>query len=392
MAEQTDVLYDPLQDTPTDALYDRYRVLLEEAPVYHSDSGDVWCIARHDAVHAAAGNWAMFSNADGVDLDVPGGFFGKGDFLDQDPPRHDELRDIVRRRFSPRNVKDLEGQTLSRVDALLDEFEGRSDVDLAAEFAWQLPIWVICRILGIEDALYQTVQQAIKDVSTKEPGASEPSPKMLAGRDELQSILQSTAEAKRSSGDGDVLSELIAAFDAGSIDMEDLIGMSLIMFFAGSETTASLISNGLYLLSEHPDQQAAIRAGTVPLEAAIEEMIRYESPIQYLRRKTTQEITVEEVTIPARADVILLYGAANRDPRRYPDPDTFDVTREQKRHLGFGYGIHFCLGAPLARLEARIAFSRLFERIPRYEVTDVPRWLPNHLIRGIIELPASLSS
>lgn len=384
-------IYDPLADTPGEDLYDRYRELLEEHPVYYSAERGVWCLSRYEAVLSAARDWETFSNAHGVDLDVPARFFGSGDFLDQDPPRHDLLRDLVRRRFSPRNVKELEGLVEQRVDSLLDAIEGSTEVDLAADFAWKLPMWVICRMLGIAAEDYDRVRRPLAALTEKQPGADRPSEAMLEGLAELQEFLAGVAVAKRRHGGDDVLTELIRVVDAGEIDIDELVGMALLMFVAGSETAASLLSNGLLLLDRHPDQRAAVRSGEVPLEQAIEEMIRFESPLQYLARTTTRAVEVEGTTIPADARVILLYGAANRDPRRFADPDRFDVEREQKRHLGFGNGIHFCLGAPLARLEVRIAFTRFFERVGAYSVSGAPERLRNHMIRGIVRLPVRLS-
>jgi cytochrome P450 len=391
MALTRSSIYDPLADTPREDLFERYRELLADHPVYHNVERDVWCISRHEAVLAAARDWEAFTNVDGVDLDVPARFFGSGDFLDQDPPRHDLLRDVVRRRFSPRNVKAWEAAVEERVDGLLDRIEGRSDVDLAQEFAWRIPMWVICRVLGIADEFYDEIHRSLVSLTEKEPGANEPSATMLKGLSELRTFLAEAAQAKRTRPADDVLSDLILAVDDGRIDLDELVGISLLLFVAGSETAASLISTGLHLLDLHPDQKTEVRRRVIPLDRAIEEIVRYEAPLQYLARTSTRQVEVEGVAIPPAARVILLYGAANRDPRRYVDPDGFLIGREPKRHLGFGNGIHFCLGAPLARLEARIAFDRFFDRIGSYEVTGPPTRLANHMIRGVTSLPARMS-
>lgn len=390
LTHQTPYRYDPLTDTPREDLYERYIALRESTPVYLHPERGVWCISRFDAVLTAARDWETFSNAHGVDLDVPAGFFGKGDFLDQDPPRHDALRNAVRNRFTPRNVKVLATLIEERVDELLDGLEGRAQVDLAADFAWQLPIWVTCRLLGISTDHYDRVQLALNGLTVRSAGAAAPPEQMLESRTELHDLFRTTAEEKRDAPAEDVLTDLIASVDAGDIDMDELVGAALLLFAAGSETAASLLSNGLFLLDVHREQLAAIRNGEVPIEQAIEEMVRYEAPIQYLARTTTCPAVVEDVSIPQGARVILMYGAANRDPRRYRDPETFDVRREQKRHLGFGNGIHFCLGAPLARLEVKIAFERFFDRVSDYRVDGTARRFPSHEIRGINSLPAIL--
>jgi cytochrome P450 len=381
-------MYDPLVHTPSDELYALYAELLEHHPVYYSEQRDVWCVSRYDSVLAAARGWEELSNAHGVDLDTPPHFFGSGDFLDQDPPRHDVLRQLVRARFTPRGVKLLEELVAERVDELLDRVLAEPEPNLARSFAWELPMWVICRLLGIPDDAYGDVQASLKRLATKQEGVREVPAEVLAGREELRGFLADVAASKRERPADDLLTDLVAQLDAGEIDLDDLLGMSLLMFVAGSETAASLISNALHLLDRHPDQQALLRSGEVTIEQAIEELLRYESPIQYLARTTTREVEVDGVAIPAHARVALLYGAANRDPRRYEQPDVLDLAREQKRHLAFGNGIHFCLGAPLARLEARIALTAFFERVERYEVSGPPTRLSNHVIRGITDLPA----
>jgi cytochrome P450 len=382
--------YDPLFHTPTAELYDIYRVLRERDPVFYNEVRDVWCISRFHSVLQAARNWETFSNAHGVDLDVPARFFGEGDFLDNDPPKHDILRNLAKHRFTPRNVKSLAGLIEARVGVLLDDLVTRETVDLAADLAWELPIWVICQMLGLPESDYRNVQGEMNTLNTRQPAQQTVCAEVRQALNNLQGYLLDCAQAKRSTPGDDLLTDLIAAVDEGALTEADLVGIALLMFVAGSETTATLMANAFWLLDHHPTQQTLLRGGAVPIEGAIEEIIRFESPIQYLARTTTQAVEVDGIEIPRGARVALLYGAANRDHRRFDDAERFDVTREGKRHLGFGNGIHFCLGAPLARLEARIALSRSLERIRRYEIVGEPRRLPNHVIRGIIELPARL--
>jgi cytochrome P450 len=384
-------IYDPLFHTPSDDLYEVYAVLREQYPVFHNTERDVWCISRFDSVLAAARDWQTFSNAHGVDLDVPARFFGEGDFLDNDPPKHDVLRALAKHRFIPRNVKQLDGLVEARVEELLDALCERDEVDLAADFVWELPIWVICRLLGIPDSDYAYVQAQMNALNTRPPGQTAAPAEVLEALEGLQGYLADCADAKRRAPGEDLLTDLIAAVDRGDLDAGDLVGIAMLMFVAGSETASTLMANGLWLLDSHRDQQRAIRDGEVPIEDAIEEIVRFESPIQYLARSTTGEIIVDDVRIPAGARVALLYGAANRDERRFPEAERFDTRREGKRHLGFGNGIHFCMGAPLARLEARIALTRFFERVADYEITGAPTRLSNHVIRGIVQLPASIS-
>jgi cytochrome P450 len=383
-------VYDPLFHTPSENLYEIYAELRERLPVFHNPVRDVWCLSRFDSVLAAARDWETFSNAHGVDLDVPARFFGDGDFLDSDPPRHDALRALVKHRFIPRNVKQLNGLIEERVEELLDALCEQGEVDLAANFAWELPIWVICHLLGIPQSDYRHVQANMNALNARPAGHDAPPPEALTALGELRRYLLACASEKRRTPGDDMLTDLIREVDRGELESEDLVGMALLMFGAGSETAATLMANGLWLLDCHRDQQRAVRAGEIPLDDAIEEMVRCESPIQYLCRTTTREVSIDGVDIPAGARVALLYGAANRDERRFPYAERVDMRREGKRHLGFGNGIHFCLGAPLARLETRIALKRFLERVVDYEISGPFVRLENHVIRSIVGLPASI--
>jgi cytochrome P450 len=384
-------IYDPLFDTPSEDLYEKYGELRERYPVYYNPARHVWCLSRFEAVREAAGDWRTFSNASGVDLDVPARFLGEGDFLDNDPPKHDTLRAVTKARFTPRNVKQLEEVIERRVVELLARFGDRDEVDLAADFAWQLPIWVTCKLLGIPDADYEYVQTQMNALNMRTAGNAEAVAEVLSARDELQRYFASCADAKRGDPGDDLLTDLARAVDAGGLDADDLVGIALMMFVGGSETTSSLVANGLWLLDSFPEQQRILRTGQVAVEDAVEEMVRYDPPIQHLARTTMTDVTIDGVEIPRDARVVLLYGSANRDDRRFERAHEFDLTRVDKRHLGFGTGIHFCLGAPLARLEARIMLSCFFERVAKYEPSAQPERLASHNVRGITSLPARVT-
>jgi cytochrome P450 len=384
-------LYDPLFQTPQDDLYDVYRELRYHHPVYHNVERDVWCIARHGDVQAAARDWKTFSNADGVDLDTPR-FYGQGDFLDSDPPRHDVLRDVVRPVFIPKAVAKLEAAIAGRVDEIIAGLHERSEADLARDFAWRLPIWVICRLLGIPSSDDGDVQRLVTTLSTKQPGDPAPSAIALSAVHELRGYLSELGDFKRRCPRNDLLTRLVQGRVDGAPTADELPGLAVLLFVAGSETTASLLANSLHLLWRYP----AIRDGLHVLgqcrniDGAIEEILRFETPVQYLGRVTTKSVTVSDVEIPAGARVALLYGSANRDENRWVNADTFDVHRERLRHLAFGEGIHFCLGSPLARLEARVALPAFLRAFPDYEIALSAQRSPSHIIRGFAKLPASL--
>jgi len=382
-------LYDPLFHTPQDDLYEIYRRMRDDHPVYHSKRRDVWCLTRFDDVQAAARDWESYSNANGVDLDYPPQFYGVGNFLEDDPPRHDLLRKVVRPFFVPKEIARLEEHVERRVIELTRELAGAQSVDIAQEFSWALPVWVICRLLGVPAVDDELVHDLVTDLETHLPGEDAPSERMVATLRNLHAYIEDLAEQKRRKPGDDVMSRLVAGEGDGAPRREEILGIAALLFAAGSVTTASLISNTLRLLDEHREAQEAVRRQPGELiEAAIEESLRVESPVQYLARRTTVATRVHDIEIPADADLILLYGAANRDERHFERADVFDIRRPLQRHLGFGEGIHFCLGAPLARLEARLALPAFLRAVPSYSIETPIERLPSHTVRGYLHLPA----
>jgi cytochrome P450 len=387
-------VYDPLFHTPREELYDIYRRLRADHPVYHNAEREVWCVSRYADIQAVARDWKTFSNAAGVDIDLPRAF-GPGDFLDSDPPRHDELRDVVRPFFLPREIARLERAVAARIDLLIEELRGREDADLAQEFAWRLPIWVICRLLGVPAADDAEVQRMVTQQVKRVPGRAEVPQQANDALAELQAYIAELSAAKRASPAADVLSRLAEGEATGLPRRAEIAGMGVLLFVAGSETTASLLANALDLLARHPAVQeqvrGAVRAGEprALVDRVVEETLRFESPIQYLSRTTTRDVELCGERLPAGARVALLYGSGNRDERRFERSESFEPDREQKRHLAFGEGIHFCLGAPLARLEARIAIPAFLHAVERYEIVERAR-LATHVARGFERLRATV--
>lgn len=388
-AEPVDTqIYDPLTDTPTDGLYEKYEVLRDRHPVYYNPVRDAWCLSRYDDIFHADRDWQTFSNAHGVDLDVPARFLGAGDFLDNDPPLHDYLRNVVQGWFTPVAVRTLVARIDRRVTNLLDNLEG--EVDLAHDFAWQIPIWLTCTILGIPTGDLAIVKRWLTELTERTPGADTPPPEGLAALDSLHTYFAGLATERCRHPADDLLTTLGQAVDSKELTMDELLGTALLLFVAGSETTASLISSALFLLDSHPTVQQSVRTGDLGLAAVIDEILRYESPIQYLCRTTTRETTASDTVLPQGARVVLLYGSANRDGHSYEAANVFDPYRPRKPHLAFGHGIHACLGAPLARLEGEIALRRFLERVAGYEITGRPTRMKSPNVRVITRLTATL--
>lgn len=382
-------LYDPLYHTMQDDLYEIYRRLRDEHPVYHCALRDAWCLTRYDDVQATARDWETFSNAGGVELDVPGQLYGTGNFLEEDPPRHDLLRKVLRPYFIPKAIAQLESQVTRRVEQLIGRLLERKQLDIAKDFAWALPIWVICRLLGVPESDDEHVHDLVTELETRLPGDDAHAERVGPILSRFHEYTEGLAEHKRRVPGDDLMSRLVAGEAEQAPRRDELLGISVLLFTAGSETTAALIGNTLRLLAEHPEAQQALRERPAELiDATIEESLRMDSPVQYLARRTTKPAMIRDEQIPEGADVILIYGAANRDERHFERAEAFDIHRPTQRHLAFGEGIHFCLGAPLARLEARIAVPAFLRAFATYQIEPRTERFFNHIVRGYLRLPA----
>ncbi|HYC89896.1 MAG TPA: cytochrome P450 [Thermoanaerobaculia bacterium] len=312
--------------------------------------------------------------------------------LAKDPPEHTRLRGLANLAFTPARVRDLEGHIEQIVDDLIARVKPNGRMEFIHDFATPLPAIVIAELLGVpaedRDAFHAWSDQAVKSFDEL-PNKTEARKVYEAGL-ALSRYFAGLIRRRRQEPQDDLLSALILARDEQErLTETELLGMCLLLLVAGHTTTAGLLGSGLYTLLKHPDQVALLRERPDLMTSAVEEMLRYESPFQRATfRMTTEPIEIGGVTIPAGQQVSGVLGAANRDPEVFPDPDKFDVTRHPNRHVAFGYGIHFCFGAPLARAEARIAFSRLLEQLPNLRLaSEAPEWSTNTFARGLERLP-----
>jgi cytochrome P450 len=375
-------VFDPLP-------YAAYERLRREAPVFHDERRGFWALSRFEDVRAASRDWQTFSNADGVDLDRLGTLvFGPGDFLDTDPPEHDELRAVVRSRFTPKGIAALELMVEGHVTDLLADLLAAGAPDVAEQLAWPLPCRVMCSIFGFAPDERTHVTALYGDVMRRTPHELTIPPEALEAAAEMRTYFVDQAGERRRRPRDDLMTQVALAKPGGEpLSEPRLAGMCFVLFSAGIDTVASLLGSAALLLAEHPDQCRLVLGEPERLPAAIEEALRYESPLQFNARVTTRRVTVAGTDIPAGARVLLLYGSANRDERRFDDPARFDVTRQAKRHLAFGEGIHFCIGAPLARLQARVALQALLARMPEYELAGPREWMPAYNMRSLARLP-----
>jgi cytochrome P450 len=383
--------FDPFSQAAFADPFPLYEVLRDERPLYHNERRGFWALSRFEDVQSAARDKDALSNSHGVDLDATGKTqFGEGDFLETDPPEHDQLRDIVRRRFTPKAIAALEAFARANVERFLEQLAERDTVDLADEFAWRLPIALISELLGlpVEDA--RRLQHLFRGSMQRDLGTPEIPPSALEAADELREYFAASIAERRAHPRDDLLSQMANAEIEGVPLGDKAVGMAFLLFAAASDTTASLLSNALFLLARHPEQRAALIADPTVIPQAIEEILRYESPIQNMKRLALRDIELHGDVVPAGDTVLLLFGSANRDERRFPEADRLDITREIARHLGFGEGLHFCLGAPLARLEAKIALELFLPAFPSYDLAGPIERVKKQNIRGLAKLPVTL--
>jgi cytochrome P450 len=317
--------------------------------------------------------------------------------LQQDPPDHTRLRGLVVKAFTARRVEDMRPRIQQIVDQTLDAIADRGRMDLIEDFAFRLPVTIICDMLGIPEDHREVFYKSSRDGGRLlDPVPLSPAEIAEGNAANLmaQAYFQQLFELRRRSPGDDLTTQLVQAEEDGSkLSNEELTANIILLFGAGHETTVNLIGNGLLALHRNPDQLALLKANPNLITNAIEEFLRYDSSVQLAGRVTLEDIDdLGGKKIPKGETVLCLLGSANRDPAVYPDrPDQLDITRPNVRPLSFGGGIHFCLGAQLARIEAEVAISTLLRRLPDLRLDDAenPEWRPTFVLRGLKRLPAS---
>lgn len=318
--------------------------------------------------------------------------------LFRDPPDHGVLRRLIMAKFTAERMASMEGRIKAIVAGLIGKMSGRTSIDLVGDFAYPLPVTVICEILGIPAA----DEQKFQGWSAALAGALDPDQRIseedmietAKNYDAITVYLQAILKEKRRHPDGGVLSGLASYKDKklGRMGKYDLIATAVLLLIAGHETTVNLIANGMLTLLRHPEWLDRLSHDPGLAPRIVEELLRFEPPVQFRTRKTLADIAVAKTVIPKGAPLILLFASGNRDPKRFPNPDAFDPTRSSNLHFGFGGGPHYCIGAPLARLEAEIALTALAKRLidPRLEL-DPPPYRPGASLRGPARLSLNVS-
>jgi cytochrome P450 len=385
--------------------YGVYAALRERSPVTYFPPTKQWICARYDDVNALLRDRRLGRTylhvATHEEMGQPPDIPGSADFwhvdrdgmLDREPPDHTRLRRLVAKAFTPRTADRLRQRVQeiadTLVDALLDAGSEGSAVDLMRTVAEPLPVTVIAELLGVPPADRPLLRPWSADMCAMydlNPSAATAARASRAAR-EFSDYLRELSRERRVRPQDDLISALAQVVDEDERLTEDeLIGTCVLLLNAGHEATVNVTGNGWLALFRNPDQLELLRADLGLLPTAVEELMRYDTPLQLFERWVLADITVRGVGIPRGSEVALLFGAANHDPARFADPDRLDVTRAENPHISFGAGIHFCLGAPLARVELLTSFGTLLRRAPALALAEAPRWKPSYVIRGLESL------
>jgi cytochrome P450 len=376
--------FDPHTISFEDDPYPVYRRLRDEEPVHrYGDTEPLWVLARFDDVSAAIADWHTFSSVGSTCY--RGGEIDQRQLITTDPPVHDALRRTTREHFSPKAVAALEDSIRAETASLLEAVRGTESLDVAGAFAWQLTVAVISGLLGIPES-----DQAPLLGWYQARTYSDDAVRAAEGQADFDRYFDELAAERLARPTDDFTGHLMRLVEAGEVDETDAIALLRDVFEGGVDVPANLIANAVLALAERPEQRAHIvqaREDTAAARLAVEELARFETPIQYIPRIATADVELHGELIPSGATVLLLLGSANHDERQFEEPELLDVTRRATRTVAFGAGVHFCIGAPLARLEARLALPELLAVLPEYDVVEpVRRPRGDPVMRALLSL------
>ncbi len=385
--------FNPFAPEVKDNPYPYYAWLRREHPVYHQERLGFWVLSRYDDIEAAARQPEVFSSAQGIGPDWQPG----STMITKDPPEHTRLRKLVSKAFTPRMVQTLAPRIQALVDHLIDAFIDRGKFDLVQDLANPLPVIVIAEMLGVDPERRDDFKRWSDDVVHIVAGGQNEASlaQYMQSWEAFMAYFVELIEERRRTPKDDLVSALVTAQEErDALTLSEILNACLLLLVAGNETTTNLIGNGALALFTYAAEGLKLRQQPELIHSMIEEVLRFDSPIQGVFRSTERDVEIRGTTIPAQSKVLLSWGSANRDGEVFPNPDRFDIERHIERHLAFGIGIHFCLGAPLARLEARLATETLLRRLqtiaPDPEGT-VER-VDNPLFRGLKRFPLTFEA
>ena len=381
--------------------YPVYTRLREEHPLLYDEATDHWLVSRYDDVdallrdrrfgrtyvHVAA--HAEMGRPEEPELHAPFWWLIRNGILDMEPPDHTRVRRLVSKAFTPRMVEGLQPHIQRVMDGLVDEVSGAGEIDLISAIAEPLPVAVIAEMLGVpvEDRHLLRPWSAEICLMYELNPSEEYARRAVRASEEFTEYLRALSRERRDHPREDLISALAQVVDEGERLTEgELIGTCVLLLNAGHEATVNVTGNGWWALFRNPDQLALLRDDHSLIPRAVEELMRYDTPLQMFERWVLEDFELYGRTIPKGAELGLLFGSANHDPDVFPRPDELDITRRDNPHVSFGAGIHFCLGAPLARVELANSFGTLLRRLPHLELVEEPEWKPAYIIRGLEEL------
>lgn len=399
------VKFDPWNPEFVAHPYDAYRDLRDNDPVSFFEPAGQWLVARHADVNALLRDRRLgrsylhtatheeFGREPEPDFQEPFWRVIRAGMLDVEPPVHTRLRRLVSKAFTPRMVESLRPRVRRIATELTEGLVERGGGDLLAEVAEPLPVTVIAEMLGVPEADRHLLRPWSADICGMYELHPSPEAQHTAVRaaTEFAAYLRDLARARRERPGDDMISALAQVVDDGDRLTEDeLIGTCVLLLNAGHEATVNATGSGWWALFRNPGELARLRADPGLMPAAVEEVLRYDTPAQMFERWVLEDVEAGGVTIPRGAEVALLFGSANRDPEVFDEPDRLDVGRVDNPHISFGAGIHFCLGAPLARVEMAESFAALLRLAPRLELAEEPAWKPSYIMRGLESLKVTV--
>lgn len=391
----SDVSYSPYAYATHDDPYPTYARLRAEAPVYRNDELDFWALSRHADVTAAFRDTTRLSNANGVSLEpsATGPQAARTmSFLAMDPPKHGLMRALISRGFTPRRVADMEPHVLELTRLHLDPALEQGTFDFVADFSGRLPMDVISEMIGVPVSDRDEVRRLADLLVHRDDGVLDVPRAGMEAALELAGYFAAMLAARRRRPTEDLTSALLdTEMDGQRLADDDIISFLFLMVVAGNETTAKLLANAWYWAWQHPAQRRLVFEDAGRIEGWIEETLRFDPSSQMVARTSTAEIDLHSTTIPAGGRVLLLIGSANRDENVFADAATYDISRDTSELVSFGVGRHFCLGASLARLEARVALQELVRRVDEYDIDpDGARRVHSVNVRGFESLPTTV--
>jgi cytochrome P450 len=370
------IVFDPFSQEFFNGAWDTYRRMQEDAPVYYSEEYDFYALTRHEDVAAGLKNFETYSSAYGIDLSmVRSGERPPSSIIFMDPPDHRHMRSLLNKVFTPRAIESQRQMVAEKIDKCLSVADpGRFDV--VQDFSAPFPVEVITTMLGVPEEHAQQVRHWIDEGLTREPGQVEVGETGMQANINTAMLYYDLVTQRRAEPRNDLFTKLIEAEmdcengETRKLDDLEIAGFATLLGGAGAETVTKLVGNAPVVFARFPEQWQKLLDDRSKIPAAVEELLRYEAPSQYQVRRSMKDVHLHGMTIPAGKPIFLINGAANRDPEAWTDPDKFDIDRDRTEalNMGFGYGIHSCLGAALARMESAIALDKLLDFMPRYEV------------------------